>query len=130
MSRPRFLAFYLACGVLATAVQVAVDPAATAPLIGASGAVAGVLGAYLVLHPRARVVSVVPLGVVFPVIEVPAWILLGLWFGLQALEGVLAFRDPDVGVAFFAHVGGFVAGAALVLPFTLGRRGRRSRRRA
>jgi membrane associated rhomboid family serine protease len=130
MTRPRFVAFYLACGLLATATQVAVDPGATAPVIGASGAVAGVLGAYLVLFPRARVISVVPLGIVFPVIEVPAWILLGLWFGLQALEGVLAFRRPDVGVAFFAHVGGFVAGACLVLLFTAGRRRLRPRRPA
>jgi rhomboid family protein len=130
MSRPRFLGFYFACGIVATATQVVVATGVATPMIGASGAVAGVLGAYLVLYPRARVITLVPLGFIFPVLEVPAWILLGLWFALQALEGVLAFRHPAVGVAFFAHVGGFIAGMALVLLFTRRRRGRGPRRRA
>jgi membrane associated rhomboid family serine protease len=113
LGRVRFLGFYLACGLVATATQVLTDPGSTAPLIGASGAVAGVLGAYLVLYPHARVLSVFTLGFVFPVVSVPAWILLGIWFVLQAVEGVLSFRHPDVGVAFFAHVGGFVTGMGL-----------------
>ena len=108
---------------MATATQVLTDPGSTAPMIGASGAVAGVLGAYLVLYPRARVLSVFTLGVIFPVVSVPAWILLGIWFALQAVEGVLSFRHPDVGVAFFAHVGGFVTGMGL--GFVLARRPRR-----
>ena len=125
LGRARFLGFYLACGLVATATQVLSDPGSTAPLIGASGAVAGVLGAYLVLYPHARVLSVFTLGFIFPVVSVPAWILLGLWFAVQALEGVLSFRDPDVGVAFFAHVGGFVTGMGLGLVLA-----RRPRRRA
>jgi len=125
LGRARFLGFYLACGLVATATQVLSDPGSTAPLIGASGAVAGVLGAYFVLYPHARVLSVFTLGFIFPVVSVPAWILLGLWFAVQALEGVLSFRDPDVGVAFFAHVGGFVTGMGLGLVLA-----RRPRRRA
>jgi membrane associated rhomboid family serine protease len=117
LGRVRFLGFYVVCGMVATMAQVLVDTTSMAPVIGASGAIAGVLGAYIVLYPRARVISVVPLLFVFPVFEVPAWILLGLWFALQALQGVLALHHPDVGVAFFAHVGGFVAGALLALAF-------------
>jgi membrane associated rhomboid family serine protease len=123
LGRVRFLGFYLACGLVATATQVLTDTASTAPMIGASGAVAGVLGAYLVLYPRARVLSVFTLGVIFPVVSVPAWILLGLWFALQAVEGVLSFRHPAVGVAFFAHIGGFVAGMGL--GYVMARRPRR-----
>jgi membrane associated rhomboid family serine protease len=123
LGRVRFLGFYLACGLVATATQVLTGPGSTAPMIGASGAVAGVLGAYLVLYPRARVLSVFTLGVIFPVVSVPAWILLAVWFALQAVEGVLSFRHPDVGVAFFAHVGGFLTGMGL--GFVLARRPRR-----
>ncbi len=128
LGRLRYFGFYLVCGMVATATQVLVDTSSTVPMIGASGAIAGVLGAYIVLYPRARVISVVPLLFVFPVFEVPAWILLGLWFALQALQGALALHHPGVGVAFFAHVGGFVAGAGLAL--ALGRRGRGARRAA
>jgi len=129
MSRPRFVAFYLICGMAATTAQVVADVNTDVPLIGASGAIAGVLGAYLVLFPRARVISVVPLGFFFPVFEVPAWILLGIWFALQAVEGLLSFRHPAVAVAFFAHVGGFVAGMGLAYLFVGRRPARRARRR-
>jgi membrane associated rhomboid family serine protease len=129
MSRPRFVAFYLICGMVATTAQVLVAPLSDVPLIGASGAIAGVLGAYIVLFPKARVISVVPLGFFFPVFEVPAWVLLGIWFALQAVEGLLSFRDPAVGVAFFAHVGGFVAGMGLVHLFVRRRPARGARRR-
>ena len=122
MTRPRFLAFYLICGMVATATQVMTAPDSTAPLIGASGAIAGVLGAYLVLFPRARVLTVIPLFFVFPVLYVPAWILLLVWFALQAVQGVTTLHSPDTGVAFFAHVGGFVAGLTLVLLFVDRRR--------
>jgi membrane associated rhomboid family serine protease len=116
MTRPRFVAFYVICGLLATAAQVLVDTRTGVPLIGASGAIAGVLGAYLVLFPRARVLTVVPLLLIFPVVSVPAWALLGFWFLLQALQGALA--PPGGGdVAFYAHVGGFVAGMILVCAF-------------
>ena len=124
LGRWRFLGFYLVCGLAATATQVVTDTGSVTPIVGASGAVAGTLGAYLVLYPRARVLTVLTLGLVFPVITVPAWILLVVWFGLQAIEGALSFRDPDVGVAFFAHVGGFVAGVGLALLLAGGRRRR------
>jgi membrane associated rhomboid family serine protease len=127
LGRWRFLGFYLVCGMVATATQVITATGSTAPVIGASGAVAGVLGAYLVLYPRARVLTVLTLGFFFPVFSVPAWILLAVWFGLQALEGVLSFGNPAVGVAFFAHVGGFITGLVLALVF--GRRGRPAARR-
>jgi len=130
MTRPRFVAFYFICGMVATTAQVLVAPNSDVPLVGASGAIAGVLGAYIVLFPKARVVSVVPLGFFFPVFEVPAWVLLGIWFALQAVEGLLSFRHPAVGVAFFAHVGGFVAGMGLAYLFVRPRPARRARRRA
>jgi membrane associated rhomboid family serine protease len=117
MSRARFVAFYLACGMVATATQVVMDPASDVPIVGASGAVAGVLGAYLVLHPRARVLTVVPLLFLFPVFSVPAWVLLGIWFAVQAVEGWLSLSGGPGGVAFFAHIGGFVAGVLLVRLF-------------
>jgi membrane associated rhomboid family serine protease len=124
MTRPRFVALYLVCGMVATATQVMSAASSTVPLIGASGAIAGVLGAYIVLFPRARVLSVLTLGVIFPVVSVPAWILLGVWLAIQAVEGLLSFGHPAAGVAFFAHVGGFVAGMGLAL--LLARRPRRA----
>ncbi|NLT91674.1 MAG: rhomboid family intramembrane serine protease [Actinobacteria bacterium] len=132
MTRPRYLVFYLACGMAATATQVLAAPASDVPIVGASGAVAGVLGAYLVLYPRARVFTVIPLVVVWPVLELPAWVLLVVWFALQGLGGVRSYGSAEAGVAFFAHIGGFVAGMALAAVFaTRGRRGRplRARRR-
>lgn len=125
MSRSRFVAFYFICGMVATMAQVLVAPDSRVPLIGASGAIAGVLGAYLVLYPRARVLTVIPLVVIFPVIEVPAWILLVIWFVIQGVSGVWSLGSGDAGVAFFAHVGGFVAGMPLALVFAR----RRPRRR-
>ena len=130
MSRPRFLAFYLICGLVATTTQVVTAPDSTAPIIGASGAIAGVLGAYLVLFPHARVLTVIPLFFIFPVVYVPAWIMLLIWFAVQAVQGVTTLDSPDAGVAFFAHVGGFVAGLALVLLFVDRGRRRPSRARA
>jgi membrane associated rhomboid family serine protease len=97
------------------------------PLIGASGAIAGVLGGYLVLFPRQRVLTVIPLIVVWPVFEVPAWILLVIWFVLQGVGGAQSFRSGEAGVAFFAHLGGFVAGVLLVLVFARRRPGARRR---
>ncbi len=128
MTRPRYLVFYLACGFAATATQVLASPAADVPLIGASGAIAGVLGGYLVLFPRARVLTVIPLLIVWPVFEIPAWILLLVWFAIQAVSGWRSWGSGEAGVAFFAHVGGFVAGVLLVLLFAR-RRPRRARPR-
>ena len=128
MSRPRYLTFYVVCGMLATTAQVLVAPSSDVPLIGASGAIAGLLGGYLVLFPRARVVTVVPLIFVFPVFEVPAWVLLIVWFALQGVGGARSYASGQPGVAFFAHMGGFVAGMLLVLLFAR-RRPPRARRR-
>jgi membrane associated rhomboid family serine protease len=114
--------------MLATTAQVLMTPDADVPLIGASGAIAGVLGAYLVLFPRARVLTVVPLVVVFPVFDLPAWIFLALWFVLQGLGGVQSLGTGQAGAAFFAHLGGFIAGMLLVLVFAR-RRPARARRR-
>jgi membrane associated rhomboid family serine protease len=111
-----FLLFYLGAGVVAALVQVAIEPTSDVPLIGASGAISAVLGAYLVLYPRAKVMSLVFLGFFFTLLEVPALILLGLWFALQLLDGVLALGgDTSAGVAFFAHIGGFLIGCAVGL---------------
>ena len=109
----RFLAFYLACGLAAAGAQVVSDPSSSVPMVGASGAVAGVLGAYLFLFPGSRVLVLVPITVV----EVRAVVLLGAWFALQVLGGLgalAAVRPADLGaVAFWAHVGGFLTGALL-----------------
>ncbi len=112
-----FLLFYLAGGVVAAVTQVAVGPDSTVPVIGASGAIAAVLGAYLVLYPRARVLSLVFLGFFYQLLQVPAVIVLGLWFLLQLVSGVASIGAPDAagGVALFAHIGGFLAGVAVGL---------------
>ena len=117
LGRPAFLAFYLAGGVLAAGAQVAIDPGSTVPVIGASGAIAAVLGAYLVLYPRARVQSLVFLGFFYQLLEVPAVIILGIWFVIQVVSGV-ASLDPSSasgGIALFAHIGGFLGGVAVGL---------------
>jgi len=112
----RFLAFYLICGIAAGLTQSAVNPSAEVPMIGASGAIAGILGAYLVLHPRANVTVFVWIFVFIRLIALPATILLGIWFALQLLSA-LAMEPGEPGVAFWAHVGGFLVGVALVLAF-------------
>lgn len=124
VGRARFVAFYFLCGLAAAFTQVLVDVASTTPVIGASGAVAGVLGAYIVVWPKARVVSVVVLGFFFPVVLLPAWVLLGVWFLLQAVQGAVSLGG-QTGVAYFAHIGGFVAGMLLVWGFAAGRPARR-----
>jgi membrane associated rhomboid family serine protease len=118
MGHLRYLLFYLLCGAAAVAAQVATDPFSPVPVVGASGAVSGVLGAYIVLFPRGRIRSLLFLGVFGTVVMVPAWVQLGLWFALQIVLGVLALgARGGGGVAFFAHVGGFVAGMLLVWLF-------------
>ncbi|HEY8549465.1 MAG TPA: rhomboid family intramembrane serine protease [Vicinamibacterales bacterium] len=115
----RFLVFYLLCGTLAALGQVFVNMGSLVPMIGASGAISGVLGAYLVLFPHSRVLTLVPIFFVLQLIEVPAVLLLGLWFLVQLLSGVGSLgAEADIGgVAFWAHAGGFIAGAALVTVF-------------
>lgn len=109
----RYLALYLICGVVAALTQAFVDPTSEVPMIGASGAIAGVLGAYLMLYPRSNVVVFIWIIIIIRLISVPAVILLGLWFLLQLLSAASAAPDTP-GVAFWAHVGGFIAGMALV----------------
>lgn len=111
-----YVIIYFICGFAATYLQVVIDPSSTIPNIGASGAIAGVLGAYLVLFPRVTVRAIVPLGYVSSLQNVPAVIVLGLWFVLQLFNGFASLGVPAEyggGVAFFAHIGGFIAGAAI-----------------
>jgi len=127
----RYLIFYLACGFIATMSHALANPSSSVPSIGASGAIAGVLGAYLILFPHARVLTVIPIVVFITVREIPAIIVLGLWFVLQLFTGVGsvgAVDDTAGGVAYFAHIGGFVAGMLLVFVFG-GRRPRPPARR-
>jgi membrane associated rhomboid family serine protease len=113
MGHVRFVVFYLLSGVVAALAHVAVDPASQVPTIGASGAISGVLGAYLVLHPRAEVLTLFFRFFV----TLPAFVVLGLWFGLQALSAYVEMGGKEGGVAWWAHIGGFLAGAVLVIPF-------------
>lgn len=131
VGRLRFLAFVVATGCAAGAVHVVVDPASTAPLIGASGAVAGVMGAYLRLFPRGRVLALVPLVVIPWLTEIPAWLFLALWFALQFFGlGRMAEAEAGVGgVAFDAHIGGFVAGWIGITALATGSASSRDQRR-
>lgn len=118
MGPARFLAFYLAAGLAAALAQIGAAPASMAPMVGASGAIAGVLGGYLLLYPRARVDVVFIFIVFFKVVPIPAWITLGVWFALQLFSGATTPTDAG-GVAYWAHVGGFVAGLVLAVPLFL-----------
>jgi membrane associated rhomboid family serine protease len=112
LGRIGFLLFYLAGGVLAGLAQVVIDPSSPIPLVGASGAIAATLGAYLVFFPGARVTSLVFLGFFYQLIQIPAAIVLGFWFVLQLLDGIGSLgMTQGGGVAFFAHIGGFLFGA-------------------
>jgi membrane associated rhomboid family serine protease len=123
----RFLMFYLLCGVAATLAFTALDPRSSIPLVGASGAISGVLGAYLLHHPHARVLTLVPLGFFTRLMEIPAWVFLLVWIGFQVVSQLLAASAHGVessGVAYAAHIGGFIAGMGLIVFFE-----RTSRRR-
>ncbi len=115
MGHVRFLVFYLLCGIAAAGTQTLVTPASAVPMVGASGAISGVMGAYVVLYPRVRVHMLVILGIFITRIVVPAYLMLGYWFLLQLIGGGLA--QGEGGVAFWAHAGGFVAGALLIHVF-------------
>jgi len=119
-----YLAFYLLSGIGATVVQVSANPESQVPMIGASGAIAGVLGAYFLLFPKGRILTMIPLFVYFPVIEVSAFFFLGVWFLLQFLQGMSSFgaESGAGGVAWWAHAGGFLVGALLLPIFLLLRR--------
>jgi membrane associated rhomboid family serine protease len=117
----RFIVFYLLCGIAAALGQVFMDPTSTLPTIGASGAIAGVMGAYFVLYPHSRVLTLVPWIIIWEVIELPAWVLLGFWFLIQLFSAgtiaVTASSHGSGGVAFAAHVAGFLVGVAGVFVF-------------
>jgi len=121
MGHLRFGLFYLASGLAAAALQIAGDPASDVPMVGASGAVAGVLGGYLLLFPKARVDVLFIFVIFFRVFSIPAWIVLGIWFAVQLFNGAAATTD---GVAYLAHVGGFVAGLVLTIPALIKRGGK------
>jgi len=118
----RYLVFYLLCGYVATFAHLWANPGSTVPAIGASGAISGVLGAYLVLHPKARIQTLIFFGFFARFVYVPAWVFLPIWFLIQLFSGVASLRVADAqaggGVAFFAHIGGFIAGPILL--FVLG----------
>ena len=122
MGHGRFLVFYLLCGVAAALAQTATDPDSIVAMVGASGAIAGVMGAYIVLYPHSRIVTLIPILFFFHIIEVPALVFLGLWFVLQFVSGLGSMAaatggEPAGGIAFWAHIAGFVAGASGVLVF-------------
>jgi len=114
MGHGKFIVFYATCGVVAALSHGLIDPESTIPMIGASGAISGVLGAYLMLFPRARVLVFIPIGFFSQLIHVPAAVVLGLWFLMQVFSGGMSLGNEGGGVAFFAHIGGFVAGMVLI----------------
>lgn len=118
----RYLGFYLASGIAAGLAQVLAAPGSVVPTVGASGAIAGVMGGYLLLFPKARVDILFIFFIIIKIFPVPAWIMLGLWFALQLFSGVGSNADMG-GVAYWAHAGGFVAGMAMIVPFWLARGG-------
>ncbi|MFW5774803.1 MAG: rhomboid family intramembrane serine protease [Chitinivibrionales bacterium] len=118
MGRIRFVIFYLLCGLAAFGAQAAMNPDSVVPMVGASGAIGGVMGAYIVLYPRTPIDMLVFLGFWITRVRVPAFMMLGYWFLLQLLSAIPTFGQEDGGgVAFFAHIGGFLAGVALIFVF-------------
>jgi len=114
MGRFRFLVFYIVCGLAAALSQLVISPLSTLPMVGASGAIAGVMAAYLVCYPRARIYSLFWFFIFFRMVYVPAWLYLGMWILFQILYGMGSFGSSGGGVAYFAHIGGFFAGLLLV----------------
>ena len=123
MTRMRFVIFYIACGLAAAVLQVATHPSSMIPMVGASGAISGVMGAYLLLFPHVRVMTLVVLGFFITRTALPAWVMLGYWAFIQFASGLTTVNAEGGGVAFWAHVGGFAAGLPLVIAF---RRSRKS----
>jgi membrane associated rhomboid family serine protease len=118
----RFVVFYLLCGVAAALTQAWMNPYSQVPMVGASGAIAGVMGAYFVLYPRSRIVTLVPIIFFFQIIEIPAIFFLGVWFLMQFVNGLgsvvaATAGEPGGGIAFWAHVAGFVAGVTSIFAF-------------
>ena len=118
MGVPRYLAFYFICGLGANGLEIATSAGSNLPGLGASGAISGVLAGYLLLYPRSHVRALVPFGFIFWTARIPAWVFIGLWFVLQVVEGAMSLNDVNSGgVAYSAHVGGFVTGLVLVRLF-------------
>ncbi|MEX1138884.1 MAG: rhomboid family intramembrane serine protease [Bacteroidota bacterium] len=116
----RYFAFYMVCGLVAGALHVFIDSTSAIPTVGASGAISGVLGAYLLMFPKARVVTVIPIFFFIQLAELPALVVLGFWFVIQFFSGVISLGNETAGmggVAWWAHIGGFLAGVVLVIPF-------------
>lgn len=132
MGHRRYLFFYLLCGTISVFAQAIANPASPIPLVGASGAISGVLGAYFLLYPRARILTLIPLFIFFYLVELPAFVFLGLWMLLQIMQGyaqqVAVNGDVIGGVAWWAHVGGFAAGAVLIRFFQEKRSGKRAKK--
>jgi membrane associated rhomboid family serine protease len=130
LGRGRFILFYFACGAAAGVAQVLSDPSSPVPMVGASGAIAGILGAYLILYPRARILTLVPVFIIFFTIEVPAFFIIGYWALIQFANAYWLGGGEmgKGGVAYYAHLGGFATGIALIL--LLGGRSFGKRRRA
>jgi len=113
----KFLLFYLLCGMAAGLTHIYTNPASPVPTVGASGAIAGVMGAYTILYPRAKVLTLIPFFIFIHFVEIPAFIFLGIWFLIQFFSGTLALTAGDTftGIAWWAHIGGFVVGIIFVL---------------
>lgn len=122
LGRVGFVLFYLGCGLVAALAQFAVDPLSNVPVVGASGAIAGVMGGYFLLFPKAKIDILLFFIVFFRIISVPAWISLALWFGLQLIQG-LGTPSTGGGVAYWAHAGGFIAGFVAMIPVWVRRGG-------
>lgn len=116
----RYAMFYLLCGVAATLGHVWSEPDSTVPLVGASGAISGVLGAYLIQHPSVPVRTLIPMGFFTRIVDLPAFVFLFIWIGMQVLSQAMMNSKTGGGVAYLAHIGGFVAGAALIFVFRTG----------
>jgi membrane associated rhomboid family serine protease len=117
MGHVRFVVFYLLSGFAAAALQIFTNPSSDIPMVGASGAISGVMGAYILLYPHVKVYAFLPLGFFSTTVALPAWVMLGYWMLLQFLGGVQSIGATGGGTAFWAHVGGFVAGVALIKLF-------------
>ena len=111
----QYLLFYVLCGVLATAAHFVTNPLSTLPSVGASGAISGVMGAYVVRFPQARITTLIPFVIFFTTVELPAAVMLLYWFAIQFLSGASSIGAEGGGVAWWAHIGGFIAGALLIL---------------
>jgi membrane associated rhomboid family serine protease len=117
MGSVRFIIFYLTCGFVSLTIQTLFSSASSIPMVGASGAISGVMGAYILLYPRAPVHMLIFFGFFFTRIVVPAFFMLGYWFILQLMGGFFTLGSASGGVAFWAHVGGFIAGIIFIHPF-------------